>query len=153
MKSLQESLFDKDLDKKELPIQNILKNFDSDSLQELSVEDRNAAFEQLFDMGKQYNAAELRKTPVDLSKNVLITRRDKLHILSPHSEPCRYIFVYINPKDGRIMHANLLDILIRSNDEKYYWDANCKVVIACSPAWYQEQHRILKYPKMQLSQL
>lgn len=61
MKSLVESLFDNDLMKKELPIEKLVKNFDSDSLQDLSVEERNGLLDQLFDFGR-CTIDELRKT-------------------------------------------------------------------------------------------
>ena len=93
MKSLQESLFDNDLIKKDLPVEKLVKNFDSTSLQDLPVEERNELLDQLFDFGR-CTIDELRKTPLDLTKNVLIIKRDRLNIFDDYEYPCKYVFVY-----------------------------------------------------------
>ena len=35
------------------------------------------------------------------------------------------------------------DAVLLEKNEKYYWNANCTVVIACSPAWYPDQHKLV----------
>ena len=127
MKSLTESLFDKDIVTKELPLEKYMKNFSSDALQRLSVEERNSVFDQLFDSGEQYNAAELRKNPIDLTKTVLIQRRDDL-IVSESDYPVKYTFIFAVPVDFGMdipgyettFIANLRNSsAFRSS---YYWD-------------------------------
>lgn len=37
------------------------------------------------------------------------------------------------------------DSILIDNDEKYYWDTTyCKVSMTCTPAWFEEQHVIIK---------
>ena len=36
------------------------------------------------------------------------------------------------------------DAILINNNEKYYWDTNyCKVSMSCTPAWNNEQHKII----------
>lgn len=35
------------------------------------------------------------------------------------------------------------DAILIDKGEKYYWIANCKIVISCTPAWYPEQHLLV----------
>ena len=34
------------------------------------------------------------------------------------------------------------DAILINKNEKYYWNAKCKIVIVCSPAWTPTQHKI-----------
>lgn len=36
------------------------------------------------------------------------------------------------------------DVVLIDVNEKYYWNGHFKLGIACSPAWYPEQHKIIK---------
>lgn len=36
------------------------------------------------------------------------------------------------------------DIILIEKEEKYFFDANCKIVMPCTPAWYPEQHKIVE---------
>ncbi len=36
------------------------------------------------------------------------------------------------------------DAILIEKNKKYYWDAHCKVAMSCTPAWYPEQHKIVK---------
>lgn len=36
------------------------------------------------------------------------------------------------------------DVIIIEKGEAYYWDANCKVIMPCTPAWYPEQHIMIE---------
>ncbi len=36
------------------------------------------------------------------------------------------------------------DAILIEKGEKYYWNANCKVSMTCHPAWYPEQHKLVK---------
>lgn len=33
------------------------------------------------------------------------------------------------------------DLLLIYPKEKYYWEGNCDLFMACTPAWYPEQHK------------
>ena len=35
------------------------------------------------------------------------------------------------------------DAILIDKNEKYFWNADCKVVMSCSPAWHIEQHKII----------
>lgn len=47
-------------------------------------------------------------------------------------------------KENEIINFNSGDAILIDAGEKYYWDAICEVVSACTPAWYPEQHIITK---------
>lgn len=126
MKSLSESLFDGDLTTRPLLLEKVLKNFNSDDLQGLSVEERNAVFDQLFEIGEQCNMNDLRKSLIDLTENVIIMR-DNILPVNDIGYPMKYYFVYaINKqKDPETLSAVLLCnsvTLSLNNRLSYYWD-------------------------------
>lgn len=136
MKSLQESLFDADLANKDLPVEKMVKNFDSDSLQELSAEERNGLLDQLFEIGR-CSIEQLKKTPLDLTKNILIIKRERLKIFNEFEYPCKYVFVY-NQSD-KTYRAALMDFGSLSNDySKYYWDPNQFKEWNVKPTWKEK---------------
>lgn len=36
------------------------------------------------------------------------------------------------------------DVILIDKGEVYFWNANCKIVMPCTPAWYPEQHKMIK---------
>lgn len=118
MKSLVESLFDSDLITRKLPIEKYIDDFSSDALKKLSVEERNELFDRLFEMGDQYNAEQLKKNPLDLTKNILIVRRDRLKYWNDYEYTCKFVFVF--GFNDKIYRAALMD----SFKIGYYWDPN-----------------------------
>ena len=36
------------------------------------------------------------------------------------------------------------DAILIDKGEKYFWIANCKVAMSCSPAWTPHQHKIVQ---------
>ena len=99
MKSLKESLFDKDLTSKKLSIEKYIDDFSSTALEKLDPETRNTLFDQLFESGTVCNADQLGKNPVDLTKNIIIVRMDDDKVLSSLNEVNyvrRYNFIYSN---------------------------------------------------------
>ena len=36
------------------------------------------------------------------------------------------------------------DAILINKNEKYFWDANCNVLMTCTPSWYPEQHLLIK---------
>jgi len=45
--------------------------------------------------------------------------------------------------DGKEFSLNAGDLILLEPGEKYYWEGNMEVYIACSPAWTKEQHYIV----------
>lgn len=127
--ALKESLFDNDLMEKDIPIEKLVKNFDSDSLQDLSVEERNGLLDQLFEIGR-CTPDQLRKISPDLTKNVLIIKRDVLKISNEHEYPCKFVFVY--DLFDKTYRAALMDSYGFS---RYYWDANRFKEWNAKPTW------------------
>ena len=135
MKSLVESLFDKDLTSKKLSIEKYMDDFSSDVLEKLDTQERNSLFDQLFESGKICNAAELRKTPIDLTKNIIMQRRDELKGLSNASYTCKYNFIYsihIFDKGDQTYIATLMDHLLGSY---YCWENSGFPEVDKKPTW------------------
>ena len=36
------------------------------------------------------------------------------------------------------------DVILIDKGEIYYWDAHCTIAMPCTPAWYPEQHKLIK---------
>ena len=36
------------------------------------------------------------------------------------------------------------DVILIDKGEVYYWDAQCTLVMPCTPAWYPEQHKFVE---------
>lgn len=49
----------------------------------------------------------------------------------------------LNKEDG-IIKFKKGDAILINKGEKYYWDAHCTIVMPCTPAWYPEQHKLIK---------
>ncbi len=47
-------------------------------------------------------------------------------------------------KENEIVTFKAGDAILIDKGEKYFWDAHCKVAMACSPAWRPEQHKLVK---------
>ena len=58
--------------------------------------------------------------------------------------------IYVISGEGKIHKENEIisfkagDAILIDKGEKYYWVADCKVAMACSPAWRPEQHKLIK---------
>ena len=118
MLSLRESLFDKNLTSSELNIEKLIKKFDSDSLQELSVEQRNALFDTIFNLGSKYNKSQLKDRLINLKQNLLIIRID--NNLRNDDDPRyteRYVFIFKNEE-----HMETFTLMPCMNYTRYYWD-------------------------------
>ena len=46
-------------------------------------------------------------------------------------------------KKDEIIEFKAGDVILVGKAEAYRWDANCKVLISCAPAWYEEQHKLI----------
>lgn len=120
MKSLSESLFDKNLTSKKLSIEKYMDDFSSYALEKLDSQERNDLFDQLFESGTVCNAAELRKTPVDLTENMIIQRRDGLKGLTEINYPYKYNFIYtLFVEEPRTFVATLIDYC---GGKSYCWE-------------------------------
>jgi len=135
MKSLKESLFDTDLATRKLPIEKYMDDFSSYALEKLDPTERNTLFDILFESGKICNAAELRKDPIDLTKNIIMVRRDGLKGLTEASYPCKYDFIYsihaLGDRD-KTFAATLQDA---SGGKYYYWDNEELYNVEKKPSW------------------
>lgn len=49
----------------------------------------------------------------------------------------------LNKKD-EVVSFEKGDVILIEKGEKYFWDANCKIVMPCTPAWYPEQHKMIE---------
>lgn len=136
MKSLKESLFDTDLTVRKLPVEKYMDDFSSHALEKLSPQERNALFDQLFESGDVCNAVELRNNPIDLTKNIIIQRRDGLKGLTEISYPRKYNFIYslhvFNEGDKTHM-ASLIDM--GDTGRYYYWDNTYLRGVDNKPTW------------------
>lgn len=58
--------------------------------------------------------------------------------------------VYVIEGSGKLIKENEFiefqenDSIIINKGEKYYWDANCKLVAVCIPKWKEKQHKIIQ---------
>lgn len=46
-------------------------------------------------------------------------------------------------KDDQTINLKEKDVILIDKDELYYFNGNCKIVIPCTPAWYQEQYKLV----------
>ena len=93
MKTLKESLFDKDLIKRDptKDIIDVLKNIDK-----VSVRDVLDAFEKIKSIGDIYDGQEIYNHKVDLKKNVLVVIRDFGKYTTEDPSHVVFFFVYNN---------------------------------------------------------
>ncbi len=49
----------------------------------------------------------------------------------------------LNKKDETI-NFEKGDVILIEKGEIYFWDANCRIVMPCTPAWYPEQHKLIE---------
>ncbi len=47
-------------------------------------------------------------------------------------------------KENEIIKFEKGDAILIDKKEKYYWDAHCTIIMPCTPAWYPEQHKLVK---------
>lgn len=134
MKSLSESLFDKDLTSKKLSIEKYMDDFSSYALEKLDPQERNSVFDQLFESGTVCNADQLRKNPVDLTKNIIIQRRDGLKGLTEINYPCKYNFIYrlLFDVDPRTFVATLIDY---RGGKSYCWEPSSFETVDKKSTW------------------
>ncbi len=46
--------------------------------------------------------------------------------------------------EGKEIPFGADDLLFINAGEKFYWDGQAKIFMPCTPAWYPEQHQIIK---------
>lgn len=49
----------------------------------------------------------------------------------------------LNKKD-QIVEFKKGDAILINKGEVYYWNAQCTIVMPCTPAWYPEQHKLIE---------
>ena len=47
-------------------------------------------------------------------------------------------------KEGEKINFKAGDVILINKGEPYYWEASCKIIMPCTPAWYPAQHRIVE---------
>lgn len=91
MKTLLESIFDDDLATKELDVEKISKNFDNKSLQSLkSTWDIKDQMDAIINVGEECTFDQLKKKNIDLSKNIVVQRKEKDYRMINYS----FVFVH-----------------------------------------------------------
>lgn len=40
------------------------------------------------------------------------------------------------------------DVILIDRKEMYYWESFCTIAMACTPAWYPEQHQLIEIDKI-----
>lgn len=49
----------------------------------------------------------------------------------------------ISKKNGEVIEFKKDDVILIENEEIYYWEGNCKIIMVCTPAWYKEQCELI----------
>ena len=66
-----------------------------------------------------------------------------------YNEECKELIYVVkgygslNKKDGDKIEFKEKDVILIDKGEIYYWEGNCNIVMPCTPAWYQEQHKLI----------
>lgn len=66
-----------------------------------------------------------------------------------YNEKCKELIYVIKGKgniyikNGDVIEFKEKDVILIDKGEIYYWDGNCTIVMPCTPAWYQEQHKFI----------
>ena len=118
MKTLVESIFDKDLVSNELPIEKAVKKLDDQSLYYMSGEEVLDALKTIVNDLPHYSVKEIKQNPVDLSTNVLIVIRKNLKIFNPIDEVSKYVFIF-NFANARIVFTSLAS---GWSSTRVFWD-------------------------------
>lgn len=64
------------------------------------------------------------------------------------NQQCKEI-IYVQDGEGKLIledqvyELNAGDMVLIEPGEKYYWQGNMRLFVACSPAWTKEQHQIV----------
>ncbi len=64
------------------------------------------------------------------------------------NEKCKEL-IYVIKGSGRLNKSDMTidfkenDVIFIDSGEKYFWDANCTVIMPCTPSWYPEQYKIV----------
>ena len=89
---------------------------------------------------------ELKDKDIDFCINTIMGRYPEKGYCT--NEMCKEICYIlegngtINKKDEKIFFK-YGDVILIDKGEVYYWDGNCKIIMACTPAWYKEQCKFL----------
>lgn len=65
------------------------------------------------------------------------------------NEECRELIYVIDGdgtlnKEDEVIEFKKGDAILINKGERYYWNANCTVVMPCTPAWYPEQYKLIE---------
>ena len=65
------------------------------------------------------------------------------------NEECKEL-IYVVEGNGTLnkkketIHFQKGDVILIDKGEAYFWEANCNIVMPCTPAWYPEQHKLIE---------
>ncbi len=64
------------------------------------------------------------------------------------NEECKELIYVIDGrgtlnKENETIKFKKGDAILINKGEKYYWNAQCTIVMPCTPAWYPEQHKLI----------
>ena len=107
MKTLAESLFDKDLVTKDIPILDDIKNLTNDSIRKMSVDEILDIYNSIIELGTKYSAREAKKLNIDITKNVVILSHKKEYRVK-NEKFAKYEFLFgLSKYYGRMYGAGI----------------------------------------------
>ncbi len=120
MKSLKESLFDKDIIEKDLPIEQIVnKIFNSKELKNINDETRISWLINIWDLSKQYSIQKLKNLNIDISETPIIIRLGNLN--NSIEDPYKIFFLFKPDQSKNYIY----DFHVLLSDYKGYpWSMN-----------------------------
>ena len=117
MKTLVESLFDRDLVSKDVPAEVAVKKMDKKTMCRLSPEERLEVINDVLNSGTRYTCGELRFNPVNLQENVLVAIRTRLHTYRVAEEVCKYVY-FFQLENGNSKRGAMINLF----NDSVYWD-------------------------------
>lgn len=65
------------------------------------------------------------------------------------NEECKELIYVIDGngtlnKEDETIEFKKGDAILIEKGEKYYWNAQCTIIMPCTPAWYPEQHKLIE---------
>lgn len=65
------------------------------------------------------------------------------------NEKCKELIYVIEgngiiSKKDEVINFEKGDVILIEKGELYFWNANCKIVMPCTPAWNSEQYKIIE---------
>lgn len=146
MKTLKESLFDKDLVTKELPVESIVKKMDGKLIKRISVADLLDNINSILDAGEKYTDVQIRTEPINPWENMIVIIRKNIHVYFQSEELYRYVFLYGDKdKSKRYPMCSSIHVDGFGNKGNYWIDEGATIEYMGLNHWKQYIERITKY--------